>query len=254
LYTPGLMSELVVAHTIQEALAAKPQAKGIRLSTETFTEPQMARLVYYSTNSDYPGQQDIADNTSDPERFGAIRKVKKWLAKGRTQAHFEPGGNDIHGLFWEGEEEFPVEFENIDDKNEPKTFINGFTRADAKKYGITYAARMYGRGLGKGLSTIGTAAIQDVFRQTGTYDDLSRNGQGREWLEVGNGNKFAIKSYERSGAVQVTEPYTVRDKYTKVPHEKINMVFPEFVPFGAPEPKLYVFQYVKPKEDLVVAK
>lgn len=208
-------TNLQIPPDASKALAQKEQTRDMFFQ-EGLTERQIDQLVNYSTNTELPGYEILAKNTSDPDRFKDRAAVEKWLKKGRFVVTLTDADSNLLGICWLGQEGMPTE---------GKQFTNEFSAEDTKQYGVTYAIRTYGRGRGAKVSGLLTKATLDAYKESEEYEALKAVGQHRIWLEVEADNEPAIRSYTNSGCIPITQPYETIDKYGKF-HTKLNMVFP----------------------------
>lgn len=116
------------------------------------------------------------------ERFGNIEMLKQWQAKGRKLFWLIGPENDLAGIIWYGEAEFPHNLSLDETPNE------------------TFAIRIYDGYTGKGLSNPFMRQSLRIYN-----DEKLKNGSKAPviWLQTDIDNVPAIKSYTKFGYTEV---------------------------------------------------
>lgn len=169
---------------------AKERLKEIETEIELFlasglTEKQIEQLLHFSLND-----SSVSEQTSDPIRFKDKDAYEKWLKKGRTVHTLTNAQEDLLGIIWYGQEDFPNEAD----------FIEEF---DPNEYGVTFAIRIYEKARGKKLSQHFMRASLESFVNSDDHKKIERQGI---WLETSITNNAAVTSYTKFGYKQVSKP------------------------------------------------
>jgi hypothetical protein len=184
----GLLSSsfMAITESVQkkEMSPSKESMADVRFA-QGLTDKQIEQLVAYSTDKN---DKAIQNFTSDAERFPNKEAVMRWL-EGRSVYNLTNADGDLLGMSGLGKKSMP-------ERKPMQPF-------DASEYGVTFMIRMYGPARGKRLSGPLTDFAIHEYKQTEEYQALENKGI---WLKTSDTNKPAIKSYIKTGFVQVTEP------------------------------------------------
>jgi len=157
------------------------QELGLKVK-EGIAQKQIEQLINFSQKD-----PEIAQNTSDRQRFASRVEFDKWRAAGRRIYVLEDPAGNLNGIIWFGKKELPCR--------------EGFTRKiNLRMCTTTFAIRLYPQARGKGLAFefMFKSLLLDSFHWGQVYPNI--------WLEVRSNNNPAVALYKKFGFRTVTAP------------------------------------------------
>ena len=149
------------------------------------SKDHVKKVIYYA-NTD----QTLKKFTSDHIRYKNLDKFKEYLKSAKPVYYSLIGkGNFLAGIALFRHKDLPQ-----------KKYSKNI---EAKKYGISFAIRIYGKYRGKGLSFYFMEKVFKRYKKTLHFKNIKNN---KFWIVVSYDNLPAISTYEKFGFIRLTKP------------------------------------------------